>query len=265
MDVGIMGRFFFSTPLPLICCASNPPTWWQFISLPNLPLLQKFKMAAKLPVKDTLSVWPLKYACTADYSGNWRRTQYYLKVTPPPSQKPWRGGNNVSPHFSFDGNIHHLIQLFSSRRTLEKARKDCSYENVRFSETLSQPSSQFKLGLNSFSGSLQYGAPLASFLWHEPRPCWLADARIWTETHFEDPSRHTTEGNELFIVNRVTVSIINSLSCEYGYDSEIALWKNKIRANLTILQLFHRARVCIVFKVRYKWSRGSSDEVNAGN
>lgn len=222
-------------------------------------------MAAKLPAKDTLSVWPLKYACTADYSGNWRRTQYNLKVTPPPSQKNNLDGEEIMFRLIFHSTETHITKYrYFLHEQLWKKREKIAVTKMRVFQRRFL-SRLLKLGLDSFSGSLQYGAPLASFLWHEPRSCWLADARIWRETHFEDPSRHTTEGNELFIVNRVTVSIINSLSCEYGYDSEIAPWKNKIRANLTILQLFLRARVCIVFKVRYKWSRGSSDEVNTGN
>ena len=36
---------------PVLNVAPDPHTWWQFIPLPKLPLLQKFKMAAKHSAK----------------------------------------------------------------------------------------------------------------------------------------------------------------------------------------------------------------------
>ena len=48
-------RLFFPPPPPPHL-SSDPPTWWQFIPLPDLPLLQKFKIAAKRPKKDILSM-----------------------------------------------------------------------------------------------------------------------------------------------------------------------------------------------------------------
>ena len=48
-------NFFVPLLHPLMTFGSEPSTCWQFIPLPNLPLLQKFKMKAKHPMRDILS------------------------------------------------------------------------------------------------------------------------------------------------------------------------------------------------------------------
>ena len=59
--------FFSLLPLPLIFSVSGPPIQGQFTPLLNLPLLQTSKMAVKHSAKGILSVWLIKYACTAGY------------------------------------------------------------------------------------------------------------------------------------------------------------------------------------------------------
>lgn len=48
-------NFFLPLPHPLMSFGTEPRTCCQFIPPPNLPLLQKFKMGAKYPMRDILS------------------------------------------------------------------------------------------------------------------------------------------------------------------------------------------------------------------